>query len=132
MAGEFQQHADELVREAKLEDVRNQIQEVRNTFSEIRNFDLEGEITKAVDADGSITRTLNENPLKESYGPPAAPAPAFVPPSAAEAPPEGAAAPAFIPPAAVRAAKEAKQDPAPDALPAAAPEAPVKPETPNS
>jgi len=135
MAGEFQQHADELVREAKLEDVRNQIQDVRNTFSEIRNFDLKGEISKAVDADGSLTRTLNEDPLRESFGPPAPAAPAFVPPAAAEAAapaPAPGSAPAFIPPAAVRAAKEAKQEPAPESIPAAAPEAPVKPDTPNS
>lgn len=46
---EFQQQADELVREAKLDDVRNQIADVRNTISDIRNFDIKGQIEKAVD-----------------------------------------------------------------------------------
>lgn len=101
MAGEFQSHADELVREAKLEDVRN-------TISDIRNFDLKGEIQRAVDKDGTIRDTFADNPLKDTppYTPPAPPVdtapPAFVPPApiAEAAPPAApaAATPAFIPP----------------------------------
>ncbi|MBR0668354.1 twin-arginine translocase subunit TatB [Roseomonas hellenica] len=101
MAAEFQGHADELVREAKLDDVRN-------TISEIRNFDLKGEIQRAVDKDGSIRDTFATDPLKDTppYTPPApsvdtAP-PAFVPPApiAEAAPPATTvdAPPAFIPP----------------------------------
>ncbi|MFC7551954.1 Sec-independent protein translocase protein TatB [Pseudoroseomonas wenyumeiae] len=62
MAAEFQTHADELVKEAKLEDVRQQIQE-------IRNFDLKGTIERAVDNDGEIRRTFNDNPLKDAWKP---------------------------------------------------------------
>ena len=96
MAGEFQTHVDEMVREADLDDVRKQ-------FNEIRNFDIKGTIERAVDTDGTIRKTFDDNPL--------APAATWVPPS--EATPLGAlpehtapadtpiaalAAPAFIPP----------------------------------
>ncbi|MCR0981353.1 Sec-independent protein translocase protein TatB [Roseomonas populi] len=57
MAGEFQGHLDEVVREAKLEDVRDQIRD-------IRNFDLKSTIEKAVDEDGSLTRTMREDPFR--------------------------------------------------------------------
>ncbi len=113
---EFQQQADELVREAKLDDVRNQIADVRNTISDIRKFDIKGEIEKAVDADGSVRKAF-EDPMAEGaaytptpYEPPPVPenAPAFVPPDVARwhAPPpppppvpEAPPAPAFVPPA---------------------------------
>ena len=55
MAAEFQTHVDDLVREADLHEVRDQI-------AQLRNFDIRGEITKAVDADGSIRSSLS-NPL---------------------------------------------------------------------
>jgi sec-independent protein translocase protein TatB len=109
MAGEFRSQADELVREANLD-------EVRNSINEIRNFNIRGEIEKAVDADGSIRKTFTEDPLKTDYSAPAAtpaaeekpavPAPAFVPPAYASHPPASvipapppAPAPAFVPPA---------------------------------
>ena len=57
MAGEFQGHLDEVVREAKLEDVRDQIRD-------IRNFDLKSTIEKAVDEDGTLTRTMREDPFR--------------------------------------------------------------------
>ena len=117
---EFQQQADELVREAKLEDVRNQIADVRNTISEIRSFDIKGTIEKTVDSDGSVRKAF-EDPMAggtdyaapPAYEPPPVPdnAPAFVPPDVARwaAPPpppppplpasEPVAAPAFVPPA---------------------------------
>lgn len=127
---EFQQQADELVREAKLDDVRNQIAEVRNTISDIRGFDIKGEIEKAVDSDGTVRKAF-EDPMAESsyatpppYEPPPVPenAPAFVPPDvarwsappppvepppAAEAPPP----PAFVPPAEGAAAKPSNTTP---------------------
>ncbi|WP_135469789.1 Sec-independent protein translocase protein TatB [Crenalkalicoccus roseus] len=114
MAAEFQSHADELVREAKLEEVRNQIHEVRSTFNEIRNFDLRGEVERTMDSDGTLRRTFSEDPLSPTYGPPAppaaAPAEAAAPPAKVPAAPEEPAAgapPAFIPPgAAVPAAAE--------------------------
>lgn len=116
--GEFQQQADELVREAKLDDVRNQIAEVRSTISDIRNLDIKGTIEKAVDGDGSVRKAF-EDPLAggSSYTPPPAwepppvpeNAPAFVPPEVArwaappppplpEPPPVTTPAPAFVPP----------------------------------
>ena len=41
MAAEFQTHVDEMVRDANLDEVRNQ-------FNEIRNFDVKGQIERAV------------------------------------------------------------------------------------
>jgi sec-independent protein translocase protein TatB len=59
MAGEFQGHFDEMVREANLGDVRNQI-------NEIRNFDVKGAIEKAIDNDGAI-RSGFDNPMAPSW-----------------------------------------------------------------
>jgi sec-independent protein translocase protein TatB len=56
MAAEFQTHVDEMVRDANLDEVRNQ-------FNEIRNFDVKGQIERAVDADGSLRSTFASNPL---------------------------------------------------------------------
>jgi sec-independent protein translocase protein TatB len=73
MAGEFQTHVDEMVREANLDEVRTQI-------SQIRNLDIKGTIERAVDGDGSIRKTFTEDPLKPSYTPPASTPPASTPP----------------------------------------------------
>ncbi len=118
MAGEFQTQVDEVVREAKLEDVRSQI-------NEIRNFDIRSVVEKEVDKDGSLRKTFTEdpigNPLKDAWDssppetgaivtpPPAAEAPAapgpaapaFVPPGVAASVPPPPVPPAFVPPAAV-------------------------------
>jgi sec-independent protein translocase protein TatB len=115
----MQQQADELVREAKLDDVRNQIAEVKGAINEIRRFDLKGEIEKHVDGDGTLKSTFNDPALNPSSytsttpawtPPPTAKdtpdAPAFIPPQTMapykpppEPPkPEGPAAPAFVPP----------------------------------
>ena len=123
MAGEFQTHVDEMMREADIAEVRNQI-------NEIRNFDIKGEIEKAIDEDGSIRATLNENPLDalntplttepaadatvvaeaeaatitleaapaEAEAPQVMEAPAFIPPEIANRP----APPPFIPPSYAR------------------------------
>jgi sec-independent protein translocase protein TatB len=69
MAGEFQTHVDEMVREANLEEVRSQI-------SQMRNFDFRGEIERTVDPDGSLRTTMASNPL--------APHPLITPPPLAE------------------------------------------------
>ena len=107
MASEFQGQADELVREANLD-------EVRNSINEIRNFNVRDQFTKAVDKDGSIRTTFTEDPLKTDYTPytppPVVPVTNPPPPGAMEgasADPGSAepaikaepAAPAFIPPA---------------------------------
>lgn len=104
----FQQQADELVREAKLDEVRNQIAEVKGAINEIRSFDLKGEITKTVDADGTLTKTFSENPLGGSS------TPAWTPPPTARDVPD---APAMIPPqtmAPYKAPDPVPPPPAPD------------------
>ncbi|MCA3368523.1 MAG: twin-arginine translocase subunit TatB [Roseomonas sp.] len=113
MAGEFQQQADELVREAKLDDVRNSIQEMKSTINDIRSFDLKGEIEKAVDSDGTLKKTMADDPLRDTFMPPP-PAP-YVPPELPPAPD----APSFVPPTVARFA--APLPPAPE--PASAPPA---------
>ena len=110
MAGEFQQQADELVREAKLDDVRNSIQEMKSTINDIRSFDLKGEIEKTVDSDGTLKKTMAEDPLRDTFMPPP-PAP-YVPPELQPAPD----APAFVPPTVARFA--APLPPAPEPAPA--------------
>jgi sec-independent protein translocase protein TatB len=133
MAAEFQTHVDEMVKEANLDEVRNQ-------FNQIRNFDIKGEIEKTIDADGSLRDTFASNPMDpmpfgaettvaeltavpaessaasaETVVEPAKPMmPAFIPPNlapppepvAANAPPEP---PAFIPPAYARAGSAARR-----------------------
>ncbi len=113
MAGEFQSHVDEMVKDTELADVRNQI-------SQLRNFDLRGEIKRAIDPDGSLHATLAEDPFRDNPGNPLTdPAPGseavvgqtvMTETVVAErgsvtfAPPEGdpvprSAAPSFVPPA---------------------------------
>ena len=97
MAGDFQGHVDEMVREANLHEVRDQI-------SQLKNFDIKGEIAKAVDSDGSIRAAMNENPLAPGYTPYTPPAEdtvvaAYASDGMAEATiAEALPAPAFIPP----------------------------------
>ena len=104
----FQQQADELVREAKLDDVRNQIADVKGALNEIRNFDLKGEIQKTVDSDGTLTKSFNESPIGGSS------TPAWTPPPTARDTPD---APAMIPPqtmAPYKAPDPVPSPPAPD------------------
>ena len=82
----FQKQADELVREAKLDDVRNQIADVKGALNEIRNFDLKGEIQKTVDADGALTKSFQDGGSST---------PAWTPPPTAR---DTDGAPAMIPP----------------------------------
>jgi sec-independent protein translocase protein TatB len=109
MASEFQTHVDEMVKDANLDEVRNQI-------NEIRNFDVKGAVERAVDPDGSLSSTFQSNPLEpegwstgdesppaveqaelepEALDPELLAIPAFVPPQVARPP----APPAFLPPA---------------------------------
>ena len=125
MAGEFQTHVDDLLREANLG-------EVRDSIAQIRNFDVRGEVERAIDPDRSIRNTFSTNPLEAApaampeaevavaevpeiaeFEPeqvpaaaePAKPdAPAFVPPGLVPDLPHGTTeteAPAFIPPGVV-------------------------------
>ncbi len=136
MAGEFQTHVDEMVREANLHDVRDQ-------FNDLRRMDIKGKILKAVDDDGSLRKTLSENPMDFSPPPPVVPVADSPPPTAladtvvAErdlhaipgfdpaSPPE---APAFVPPAYVQPSFISAPPPPPaPAAPAPAPPAPAPP-----
>ena len=98
MAGEFQSHVDEMVKDTSLAEVRQQI-------NEIRNMDIRGEIERAVDADGSIRSTFSEDPFGQltPHSPAQEPEPeVYVPPAGShsiEAPPEADAAPGFEAPA---------------------------------
>jgi len=57
MASEFQTHVDEMMREADLGDVRQQI-------NSIRNFDFRGEIERHIDPDHALRDTFSANPLE--------------------------------------------------------------------
>ncbi len=98
MAGEFQVHVDEMVREADLQDVRKE-------FNDLRRMDIKGRILSAVDSDGTIRKTMTDNPLAASTTLTTPPPP--VPPSAdaatehAAAEPHEAAPVATVPPATV-------------------------------
>jgi sec-independent protein translocase protein TatB len=100
MAGEFQGQMDEVVREAKLEDVRNSI-------NEIRNFNVRDIVEKEVDKDGSLRKTFTEdpigNPLRDAFqdtvhGAAVTPAPGVSASNTVVTPPPPPDAPAFIPP----------------------------------
>ena len=54
MAGEFQTHVDEMLREANLD-------EVKSTINDIRNFDLKSEMERTVDPDGTLRDTFAGN-----------------------------------------------------------------------
>ncbi|MBS1073494.1 twin-arginine translocase subunit TatB [Gluconobacter sp. Dm-73] len=74
MASEFQSHVDEMVREADLSEARDQ-------FRDLKSFNLRDRVTKAIDGDNSIRRSLElDAPTKASAAalpkvPPAPPPP---------------------------------------------------------
>jgi sec-independent protein translocase protein TatB len=91
MIRDFQSQADDLVKEANLQEVRSQIQDVRSTISDIRNFDLKGMVDKTVDPDGTLKSSLSGmDGSSSSYS-----TPAWTPPATAANTP---GAPAMIPP----------------------------------
>jgi sec-independent protein translocase protein TatB len=59
MAGEFQTHVDEMMRDADLKDVKD-------SLNQIRNFDFRGTVEKAIDPDHSLRNTFAGNPLEPS------------------------------------------------------------------
>jgi sec-independent protein translocase protein TatB len=129
MAGEFQTQVDEVVREAKLEDVRSQI-------NEIRSFDFRSVVEKEIDKDGSLRKTFTEdpigNPLRDAFeAKPGEPGAVVTPPPVApvtETAPQ--AAPAFIPPGVSAAAPPAEPAFAPPPPAAGAPAATPAPASP--
>jgi len=66
LAGEFQTHVDDMVREADLGDARDQLRQ-------LRSFNVRGQIAKALDEDGSIRRTLDQKSFAAAAGPRLAP-----------------------------------------------------------
>jgi sec-independent protein translocase protein TatB len=66
LAGEFQSHVDDMVREADLGEARDQ-------FRQLRSLDVRGKILKTLDSDGSLSRTLKQNPLASDPSAPAGP-----------------------------------------------------------
>lgn len=109
MAGEFQTQVDEVAKDAG-------VQELRQSINEIRNFDLKGQIEKAVDREGDLRSTFSQNPLAPDTLPPA---PAWTPPPTMQA----SDAPAFVPPGvAIATAPYVPRPVAPDAAPETAPE----------
>jgi len=115
MAGEFQGHVDEMMREADLS-------EMRDVINDVRGLDLKRSMSKVLDPDTIFApgqppgfgaplpahrtgldfetrsaRTLAENPIAMG---PIVPAPAFIPPGSAPPAPiqQLAEPPAFLPP----------------------------------
>lgn len=58
LASEFQSHLDEVVREADLSDVHEQVRD-------LKNLNVRGRIMKALDSDGSLNRAMAQPPLSE-------------------------------------------------------------------
>jgi sec-independent protein translocase protein TatB len=102
MAGEFQTHVDEMMRDADLKDVKDSI-------NQIRNFDFRSTVEQAIDPDHSLRNTFNGNPLDTTATSSSAagevvasePAPDEYDLEPVPAPPLRVAAPPFIPPALV-------------------------------
>jgi sec-independent protein translocase protein TatB len=116
MAGEFQGHVDEMIREADLGDAKS-------AFDELRGLNVKSAVRRAIDPSGKMGSAFadpfGEHPVRPVMTPlpsvmpeqsialpqgppPSIPAPAFIPPGAAPPAPiqPAAAAPAFIPPSA--------------------------------
>ena len=55
-AGEFQTHVNEMVRDADLG-------EARDSLRQLRGMNLRGQVMKALDSDGTLRKTLADNPL---------------------------------------------------------------------
>lgn len=75
MAGEFQGHVDEMMKDADLADVKKQ-------FDEIRGFDVKGEIEKAIDPKGELQDAMTP-PTIDTYADSAKAAEAELGPAAA-------------------------------------------------
>jgi sec-independent protein translocase protein TatB len=98
MAGEFQTHVDEMMRDADLKDVKD-------SFNQIRNFDFRSTVEKAIDPDHTLRDTFSGNPLDPTVttvaGEPAVSEPVPEEHEPEPAPPSRVAAPPFVPPALV-------------------------------
>ena len=128
MAAEFQTHVDDMVRDADLHEVRDGIRQ-------IRSMDIRGTIARAVDSDGTIRKTLMEDPMRDP--PPVVTTPVEALPEHTIAAPEAPALteramseplpapaahdmPAFIPPAEAAGLEITANPPPPAFIPPAA------------
>lgn len=57
LAQEFQGHVDDMIRDADLGEARDQ-------FRQLRSLNVRGQVMRALDADGSMQRALQDDPLK--------------------------------------------------------------------
>ncbi|WP_236646557.1 twin-arginine translocase subunit TatB [Aristophania vespae] len=60
MAGEFQQHIDDMVREADLSEARDQLKE-------LRQFNIKDQVTRAIDPDKKMRQSLDLNESELDY-----------------------------------------------------------------
>lgn len=73
ITGEVQRQFDDVMRETELD-------ELKKEANRIARFDVRQEVTKAVDPDGTMTKSLHiDDPLKETPSPPVAAPPAEAP-----------------------------------------------------
>jgi sec-independent protein translocase protein TatB len=130
MAGEFQVHVDEMMRETKLDEVKKQIDEVRSGI-----YEMKRDVETAVDEHGirdafkdPFADTGSTTPTTTSATTPAgggasatqAPTGSTTAPGASVAPPPPKGPPAFVPPAFVPPGTVAPAASTPAASPAAA------------
>jgi sec-independent protein translocase protein TatB len=105
MAREFQGHVDDMVREAELDEVRQQVEKAGSEISR--------DIEKTVDPKGEVTSALAAPDLSGSPMDPTSPATAELPAPAPEAPPQVETPPASEPaPEAPQTATSAPHKPA--------------------
>jgi sec-independent protein translocase protein TatB len=124
MAGEFQGHVDEMLRDANLT-------EAKSTFDELRGMNVKSAMRRAIDPDGTLKSAFadpfRDHPVKPVMTPldqtSAAQAIAGRAAAASDAPAPAFVAPAFSPPNAARPAPIQPVEPAPQAAPAFIPPA---------
>lgn len=126
MAGEFQHHVDDMMKEANLS-------EMRDSINEIRSLNLREQVRRTIDPDRSLGRAFDDpfRDHKVNPHPPAAPA-HYVPPPAGAGAASSAPPPAFIPPGTAAPAAPVPEVPPPAFIPPAAAEpGPPHPGTPE-
>jgi len=119
MAGEFQTHVDEMMRDADLKDVKDSI-------NSIRNFDFRSTVENTIDPDRGLRDTFSGNPLEPTAAAAgeaavSEPVPNDYDVEPEPPPPLRVAAPSFVPPALVPfAAGPPPPEPPPPFIPPAA------------
>ena len=91
MAGEFQTHVDDMIREVDLKDVKDSI-------NDIKNFDIRSTVENAIDPGNTFRDTFNTDPLAAAVDGSTETAQQTPAEPAEPPPPERVDAPAFVPP----------------------------------